>query len=49
MLDMLIENGLLGCKPIDSPMIPKTKLMPKDGELLHDPERYSRLIGKLNY
>lgn len=48
-LDMHTESGLLGCKPGDPPMIPKTKLMPKDGELLHDHERYHRLVGKLNY
>lgn len=49
MLDMLTESGLLGCKPVDSPMIPETKLMTEDGELLHDPERYRRLVGKLNF
>lgn len=49
MLDMLTESGLLGCKPVDSQMIPETKLMTEDGELLHDPERYRRLVGKLNY
>ena len=48
-LDMLSECGLLGCKPVDSPMVPETKLMPDDGAPLHDPERYRRLVGKLNY
>ena len=49
MLDILSESGLLGCKPADSPMVPETKLVPEDGELLHDPEKYRRLVGKLNY
>ena len=48
-LDMLSECGLLGCKPVDSPMVPETKLMPDDGAPLHDSEKYRRLVGKLNY
>ncbi|KAL9253581.1 Retrovirus-related Pol polyprotein from transposon RE1-like protein [Drosera capensis] len=48
--DLIItECGLLGCKPADSPMIPEIKLMPECGEPLHNPERYQRLIGNLNY
>jgi len=46
---MLSKCGLLGCKPVDSPMVPETNLMPDDGAPLHDPERYRRLVGKLNY
>lgn len=46
---MLTESQWLGCKSIDSLMILETKLMLKDGELLHDLERYCRLVGKLNY
>ncbi|MFS8003771.1 putative RNA-directed DNA polymerase [Helianthus anomalus] len=48
-LDMLTECGLLGCKPVDSPMLPTRKLLPEDGNLIKDPERYRRLVGKLNY
>jgi Reverse transcriptase (RNA-dependent DNA polymerase) len=29
-LDMLLECGLLGCKLVDSPMVPETKLMLDD-------------------
>jgi len=29
-LDMVSKCGLLGCKPVDSPMVPETKLMPDD-------------------
>ena len=39
-LDILEETGMLDCKPVDTPMDPKS---------LGDPERYRRLIGKLNY
>ncbi|KAK9059484.1 hypothetical protein SSX86_020186 [Deinandra increscens subsp. villosa] len=48
-LDMLSECGLLGCKPVDSPMLPTGKLLPEDGSPMKDPERYRRLVGKLNY
>nr|GEY46969.1 hypothetical protein [Tanacetum cinerariifolium] len=30
-------------------MIPKLKLKSKDGRLLHNPEKYRRVVGKLNY
>ena len=48
-LDMLIECGLLGCKPVDSPMLTTAKLLPEDGKPIKDPERYRRLVKKLNY
>ncbi|XP_076949068.1 uncharacterized protein LOC143621587 [Bidens hawaiensis] len=48
-LDMLTECGLLGCKPVDTPMLPTKKLLPKEGDPMKDPERYRRLVGKLNY
>lgn len=48
-LDMLAECGLLGCKPVDTPMLPTRKLLLEDGDPMKDPERYRRLIGKLNY
>ncbi|KAJ7970237.1 Retrovirus-related Pol polyprotein from transposon TNT 1-94 [Quillaja saponaria] len=41
--------GMLGSKPVDTPMDPNTKLVPDEGELLSDPEQYRRLVGKLNY
>ncbi|KAL9275761.1 Retrovirus-related Pol polyprotein from transposon RE1-like protein [Drosera capensis] len=40
---------LLRYKSADSPMVPDITLMSEDGEPLYDPERYRRLIGKLNY
>ncbi|KAJ9552767.1 hypothetical protein OSB04_016812 [Centaurea solstitialis] len=48
-LDMLTECGLLGCKLVDTPMLPTRKLLPEDGDPMKDPERYRRLVGKLNY
>ncbi|KAL9259617.1 Retrovirus-related Pol polyprotein from transposon RE2-like protein [Drosera capensis] len=48
-LKYFLECELLGCKPADSSMLHEIKLMSKDGKPLHDPERYRRLIGKLNY
>jgi transposase InsO family protein len=48
-LDILTETGMLDCRPIDTPMDPNVKLLPGQGELLKDPRRYRRLVGRLNY
>ena len=47
-LDLLSETGKLGAKPCSSPMAPSVHLT-RGGELFEDPERYRRLVGKLNY
>lgn len=47
-LDLLSETGKLGAKPSGTPMMPNQQLV-KEGELCKDPERYRRLVGKLNY
>ena len=47
-LDMLFEMGKLGAKPYSTPMAPNVQLT-KEGEMFEDPERYRRLVGKLNY
>ena len=47
-LNMLSETGKLGAKPYSTPMAPSVQLT-KEGELFEDPERYRRLIEKLNY
>ena len=47
-LDILTDIGMLDCKPVDSPIDPNVKLVPSQGELLRDPRRYRRLVGKLN-
>ncbi|XP_016558652.1 uncharacterized protein LOC107858495 isoform X5 [Capsicum annuum] len=48
-LDILEETGMMGCRPIDTPIDPNAKLLPGQGEPLSDPRRYRRLVGKLNY
>ena len=48
-LDILTDSGMLDCKPIDTPMNPNVKLVLGQGELLRDPRRNRRLVGKLNY
>ena len=48
MLDLLSEAGKLGVKPCSSSMVPGVQLI-KEGETFEDPEKYRRLIGKLNY
>lgn len=47
-LNSLTEIGNLGAKPQGTPMIPIHQLT-KRGEPFKDPERYRRLVGKLNY
>ncbi|XP_031101938.1 uncharacterized protein LOC116005841 [Ipomoea triloba] len=48
-LDILEETGMTNCKPVDTPMDPNVKLLPRQGELLSDPSKYRRLVGKLLY
>lgn len=48
-LDILEETSLLGSKPVETPMNPNVKLYKDQGEMLSNPERYRRLVGKLNY
>ncbi|EXC26652.1 Bifunctional phosphatase IMPL2 [Morus notabilis] len=38
-----------GCKPVEIPMDPNTKLMPRTDELAADKGQYQRLVGKLIY
>ncbi|TYJ99680.1 putative mitochondrial protein [Cucumis melo var. makuwa] len=47
-LDLLPETGKLGAKLCNTSMIPGLQLL-KDGEPFKDPEKYRRLVGKLNY
>ena len=47
-LDLLTKMRKLGAKTCSTPMLPNLQLT-KDGELLEDPEKYRRLVGKLNY
>ena len=48
-LDLLSETGLLGCKPVDTPVEPKQKLQPVKSEEVVNKEQYQRLVGRLIY
>ena len=48
-LDILVDTGILNCKPVDTPMDPNVKLVPGQEEPLQDPGSYRQLVGKLNY
>lgn len=48
-LDLLDETGKLDAKPCCTPMVPNKHVTAEDGEPYSDPERYRRLVGKLNY
>ena len=48
-LDILEKTGLMNSKPVETPMDPNIKLLPKQGEHFSDLEQYRRLVGKLNY
>ena len=48
MLDLLSEIGKLEVKPCNFPMTPGVHLT-RENETFEDPERYRRLVGKLNY
>ena len=48
MLNLLSEIGKLGVKPCNFHMTPGVHLT-REGKTFEDPERYRRLVGKLNY
>jgi len=48
-LDILEEIGLINLKFVDTLVYPNVKLLPNQGEPLSDPEKYRRLVGKLNH
>ena len=39
-LEILEETSMLDCKPVDTPMDPNVKLVPRQGKFLGDPGRY---------
>ena len=45
---LLSETVKLSAKPCKSPMAQSLHLT-REGKLFEDPERYKRLVGKLNY
>jgi len=48
-LDILQDIGLSGVKTDKIPMDQNLKLTDEDGEILHDPSKYRRLVGRLIY
>ncbi|XP_034680533.1 uncharacterized mitochondrial protein AtMg00810-like [Vitis riparia] len=48
-LDILDVTGLLGAKPLSTPMEENNKLLPTVGDLLKNPSTYRRLVGQLIY
>ena len=48
MFDLLPETGKFRVKPCNFPMALGVHLT-RTGETFEDPERYRRLVGKLNY
>ncbi|XP_019058443.1 PREDICTED: uncharacterized protein LOC109116811 [Tarenaya hassleriana] len=48
-LELLEEFGMLGCKPIATPMDVTQKLSLESGDILEDPTLFRKLIGKLIY
>lgn len=48
-LDILSSTGLIGCKPVATPLPTGLTLSRKLGTILPDPEKYRRLVGQLLY
>ena len=49
LLKVLSGSGMLGCKPMRTPMEQHLRLSKDEGELIDDPSQYRRLIGRLMY
>jgi hypothetical protein len=48
-LDIIQEAGLLGAKPVSTPLEQNHQLSLATGHYLDEPERYRRLVGRLFY
>ncbi|CAN1293417.1 Retrovirus-related Pol polyprotein from transposon RE1 [Linum perenne] len=48
-MDLLKETGMLGCKPIDTPMEPNKRFSSDQEVPPVDKGNYQRLVGKLIY
>ena len=49
MLDLLKKTGLLGCKPVETPMEPNLKLQAANAEKVVNREQFQSLVGRLIY
>ena len=49
MLDLLEETGLLGCKPIETPMEPNLRLQLASVDKVVNRDQYQRLVGRFIY
>jgi hypothetical protein len=48
-LDIVSEAGLLGCKPVPTPIEQNHRLALANGRILDQPDKYRRLVGRLIY
>ena len=48
-LDLLKETGMIGCRPVETPMAPNAKLEAQTERTTIDRGMYQRLVGKLIY
>ena len=48
-LDLLKETGMMGCRPIETPMEPNLELQPASAKKVRDKEKFQRLVGRLIY
>ncbi|KAJ8898899.1 hypothetical protein K2173_008208 [Erythroxylum novogranatense] len=48
-LDLISEVGLMGAKPVTTPIPKGLKLSSESGELLEDVSKYQRVVGRLLY
>ncbi|XP_031742429.1 uncharacterized protein LOC116404355 [Cucumis sativus] len=48
-IDLLIETGMLGCRPADTPIEFNCKLENSDDQVPVDKEQYKHFVGKLIY
>ncbi|KAJ9693365.1 hypothetical protein PVL29_012218 [Vitis rotundifolia] len=48
-LDLLDEVGMLGCKPVETPIEPNVKLQPTEAKNVKDRDCYQRRVGRLIY